>query len=152
MSCVSATAIPADYRISPPLTSGSPAGLIQPSWGTLQWFAKEFEVAPISAAIRYVELAKQPVIAVFSDGRNVRWWRENRQRTSGLWLESQQSLAVDSIAYHVKDTPGHMPALEPVPWDAWFPHVRSNDDSELFEIAAPLDDGSMLSLLWMPSW
>jgi hypothetical protein len=31
--------------------------------------------------------------------------------------------------------------------------VRSNGDSELFEIAAPMDDeGSMLSLLWMPSW
>ncbi len=98
-------------------------------------------------------LAKQPVIAVFSDGRNVRWWRENRQRTGGLWLESQQSLAVDSVAYHVKDSPDHMPVLEQVPWDAWFPHVRSNGDSELFEIAAPMDDeGSMLSLLWMPSW
>lgn len=45
-----------------------------------------------------------------------------------------------------------MPVLEPVPWDAWFPHVRSRDDAELFEIAAPLDDeGSVLSLLWMPS-
>jgi hypothetical protein len=46
-----------------------------------------------------------------------------------------------------------MPVLEQVPWDAWFPHVRSNGDSELFEIAAPMDDeGSILSLLRMPSW
>jgi Zn-dependent peptidase ImmA (M78 family) len=125
----------------------------EPSWETLQWFVKEFEVAPISAVIRYVELAKQPVIAVFSDGRNVRWWRENRQRTGGLWLESQQLLAVDSVAYHVKDATGHIPVLESVPWDAWFPHVRSHDDGELFEIAAPLEEeGCMLSLLWMPSW
>lgn len=125
----------------------------EPSWETIQWFVNEFEVSPISAAIRYVELAKQSVIAVFSDGRNVRWWRENRQRTGGLWLESQQSLAIDSIAYHLGSSTGNTPVLEQVPWDAWFPHVRANDDTELFELAAPLDDaGCMLSLLWMPSW
>lgn len=125
----------------------------EPSWDHLQRFVKEFAVAPISAAIRYVELAKQPVIAVFSDGRNVRWWRENRQRTAGLWLDSEQELAVDSIAYHVRESAGQAPSLEQVPWEAWFPHVRAGDDRELFELAAPLDEeGTMLSLLWIPSW
>lgn len=125
----------------------------EPSWDILQRITTDFGVAQISAAIRYVELAKQPVIAVFSDGRNVRWWRENRLRTDGLWLESQQPLAVDSVVYHAKDDLSHAPTLEQVPWEAWFPHVRAGDDRELFEIAARLDDdGTMLSLLWIPSW
>lgn len=125
----------------------------EPTWDHLQWLVKEFEVATISAAIRYVELAKQPLIAVFSDGRNVRWWRENRQRTGGLWLESQQELAIDSVAYHAKDGSDQTPSLEQVPWEAWFPHVQTGSDRELFELTAPLDeDGTMLSLLWIPSW
>lgn len=125
----------------------------EPTWENLQQLAVEFSVAPISAAIRYIELAKQPVMAVFSDGRNVSWWRENRQRTGGLWLESRQLLAIDSIAYHAKGDHSHKPTLEQVPWEAWFPHVRAGEDRELFEIAAPLDDeGTMLSLLWIPSW
>jgi len=34
-----------------------------------------------------------------------------------------------------------------------FPHVRAYDDRELFEIAAPMDKrGTVLSLLWIPSW
>ena len=32
-----------------------------------------------------------------------------------------------------------------------FPHITTADDAELFELAAPLDDqGTMLSLLWIP--
>lgn len=32
-----------------------------------------------------------------------------------------------------------------------FPHITTYEDAELFELAAPLDDqGTMLSLLWIP--
>lgn len=123
----------------------------EPDWSIIQRFASQFNVTPITAAVRYAELARHPVIAVFSDGRNVRWWRENRLRARGLWLESRQALSMDSICYHLPSEPDQTPTLEQVPWDAWFPHIRRGDDAELFEIAAPLDDkGMLLSLLWMP--
>ena len=125
----------------------------EPTWGNLEQLSKMFDVAPVTSAIRYAELAKEPVIAVFSDGRNVRWWKEKRDRTSGLWLESQQPLETDSIAYHARDEVDFKPTLEQVPWEAWFPHVRTGGDRELFELAAPMDkSGTMLSLLWIPSW
>ncbi len=125
----------------------------EPSWQALRELTEAFDVSPITAAIRYAELARQPIIAVFSNGRNVHWWKENRQRTAGLWLESQQPLAIDSVAYHAQSNTSHDITLEQVPWDAWFPHIRAEDDRELFEIAAPLDDeGTMLSLLWIPGW
>jgi len=124
----------------------------EPAWSMIQGLSEQFAVSPITAAIRYAELAPQPVIAVFSDGKNVRWWRENRARMDGLWLESQQSISADSVVfYEVQEKRGDN-ALQQVPWEAWFPHIEAGEDDELWEFAAPLDDkGTMLSILWMPS-
>jgi hypothetical protein len=42
--------------------------------------------------------------------------------------------------------------LVQVPWVARFPHVPADDDAELFEFAAKIDDkGTMMSVLWVPS-
>jgi hypothetical protein len=76
---------------------------------------RQFNVAPISAAIRYAELSKHAVIAEFSDRRNVRWWRETRTKPDGLWLESRQPVSEDSIVYHGEEGPTWKPTLEPVP-------------------------------------
>lgn len=123
----------------------------EPSWAIIKALAEKFEVAPIAAAVRYADLAKQPVIAVFSDGRNVKWWRENRSKMDGLWLESKQSLAEDSVAYHHDPAGEEIVELVQVPWDAWFPHCRRNEDEELFEMAVSVDDrGTVMSLLWAP--
>lgn len=124
----------------------------EPSWAIIKALTEQFQVAPITAALRYVDLAKQPVMAVFSDRRNVRWWRENRSKMNDVWLESQQPLATDSVAYH-HDLAGREDAeLAQVPWDAWFPHCRRDEDEELFELAVNIDDrGTVMSLLWAPA-
>ena len=101
--------------------------------------------------MRYVDLAKQPVMAVFSDGRNVKWWRENRPKMDGLWLESQQPLAQDSVAFHHDPTAEVDHEVVQVPWGAWFPHCQRDEDEELFELAVTVDDrGTIMSLLWAP--
>ncbi len=124
----------------------------EPTWDIIKQLSETFGVAPISAAVRYVDLTKQPVMAVFSDCRNVKWWRENRPRMDGLWLESQQPLAKDSVAYYHAEAGEKAPELIQVPWDAWFPHCRRDEDEELFELAATVDDrGTVMSLLWAPA-
>jgi Zn-dependent peptidase ImmA (M78 family) len=124
----------------------------EPSWDIVRGLSEKFSVAPISAAVRYAELAHQPVIAVFSDGRNVQWWRENRARMDGLWLESRQPISEQSVVYHEAGIGGADASLCQVPWEAWFPHINPREDEELWEFSACLDGkGTMLSLLWVPS-
>jgi len=124
----------------------------EPSWSTVHGLSQQFSVAPITAAIRYAELASQPVIAVFSDGRTVHWWRENRARMDGLWLESRQSISDESAVFHEVDNPSGDYTLHQVPWRAWFPHIDAREEEELWEFSAPLDDkGTWLSMLWVPS-
>jgi len=124
----------------------------EPTWGIIKQLSDTFGVAPISAAVHYVDLTRQPVMAVFSDCRNVKWWRENRPRMDGLWLESQQALAKDSVAYYHTEAGERVPDLLQVPWDAWFPHCRHDEEEELFELVATVDDrGTVMSLLWAPA-
>lgn len=124
----------------------------EPSWEIIRSISDGFAVSPISAAIRYAELAHQPVMAVFSNGENVHWWRENRSRMAGLWLESRQKISEESLVYHeAKQFTGDW-SLQQVPWESWFPHIDADEDEELWEFATPLDEvGTMLSLLWVPS-
>lgn len=123
----------------------------EPSWRFIRDLSERFSVATIAAAVRYVDLAKQPVMAVFSDGRNVRWWRENRAKMDGLWLESQQPLAQDSVAFHHVSTAEADHTLVQVPFEAWFPHCSHDEEEELYEFAVTVDDqGTILSLLWAP--
>lgn len=125
----------------------------EPTWSAIQQLSETFGVTHVAAAVRYVDLIDHATIAVISDGRNVRWWRENRRRTGGLWLESAQLIEADSIAYHAADVGGAEPRLQEVPWDAWFPHIRSGRDTELFEVSATVgDEGVVLTLLWAPCW
>lgn len=70
----------------------------------------------------------------------------------GLWLESQQPLAKDSVAYYHAEAGEKAPELIQVPWDAWFPHCRRDEEEELFELVATVDDrGTVMSLLWAPA-
>ena len=124
----------------------------EPNWSIVEGLSKQFSVAAITAAIRYAELAPQPVIAVFSDGRNVHWWRENRARMDGLWLESRQTISDESVVFHESESRSGDFSLQQVPWHAWFPHIEAREDEELWEFSATLDDkGTMLSMLWVPS-
>jgi len=133
------------FMIDPKLLSG------EPSWNSIQTITELFTVVPMSAAVRYADLVREPVIAVFSDGVTVKWWRENRPRMDGLWLESKQALSRHSIAYHQVREGDRDHSLVQVPWYAWFPHIPPRRDEELFEFAAKLDDkGTILSLLWVP--
>lgn len=124
----------------------------EPSWELLERIASRFNVSMVSAAVRYAELAHQPVIAVFSDGRRVRWWRENRSRTPGLWLESEQPVSIHSPAYHAKDEPGELPpSLVQVDWQDWFPHIGNRGDAELYELSGVADArATVVSVLWVP--
>jgi hypothetical protein len=124
----------------------------EPNWGAIQEISAQFSVTKLSAAVRYADLAHHPVMAVFSDGTNVHWWRENRTRMDGLWLESKQSICEDCIAFHEAREGGAGMEMQQVPWEAWFPHIPAFEDDELWEFSARLDDkGTMLSLLWAPS-
>jgi Zn-dependent peptidase ImmA (M78 family) len=123
----------------------------EPSLRIISELSKRFSVAPVAAAVRYVDLAKQPIMAVFSDGKNVKWWRENRPKMDGLWLESQQPLAEDSVAFHCRSTAEVDNEMVQVPWSAWFPHCQRHEEEELFELATTVDDqGTIMSLLWAP--
>jgi Zn-dependent peptidase ImmA (M78 family) len=134
------------FMIDPKLLLG------EPNWRAIQAIAEEFMVVPISAAVRYADLARQPVIVVFSDGMTVRWWRENPMRMDGLWLESKQTLSEESVAFHQARDGHDDHSLVQVPWEAWFPHIPANEDEELFEFAAKVDaQGTMMSVLWVPS-
>ncbi len=124
----------------------------EPNWQIVRALSEQFSVAPITAAIRYAELAPHPVMAVFSDGRNVHWWRENRTRMDGLWLESHQAISEHSVVFHEARERSGDTYLQQVPWESWFPHIETREDEELWEFAAQLDDkGTMLAMLWVPS-
>lgn len=124
----------------------------EPSWSVIHEMSTQFSVAPITATIRYAELAPHPVMAVFSDGRNVHWWRENRARMGGLWLESKQQISDQAFVFHEAIEASGETGMQQVPWDAWFPHIEAREDEELWEFCARLDDkGTMLSMLWIPS-
>jgi len=125
----------------------------EPQWAAVRQLSETFAVNQVAAAVRYVELIDEPLIAVISDGRNVRWWRENRRRTGGLWLESAQNIEADSFAYYANEEAHTSPQLAEVPWDVWFPHVRTGNDRELFEVSVPVrEEGVVLTLLWAPCW
>lgn len=134
------------FMIDPKLVRG------EPNWQAIKMISEQFSVLPMSAAVRYADLVREPVMVVFSDGLNVTWWRENRPRMDGLWLESKQALSEECGAFHQAKTGEVDHSLAQVPWDIWFPHIEANDDEELFEFSAKIDDrGTMMSVLWVPS-
>jgi len=134
------------FMIAPGLLSG------EPNWKSIQAITEQFSVLPISAALRYADLVRQAVMVVFSDGTNVKWWRESRPRMDGMWLESRQPLSADCVAFHLARGERVDQSMVKVRWEVWFPHLLADEDEELFEFAAMIDDkGTVMSLLWAPS-
>lgn len=102
--------------------------------------------------VRYADLTKQPVMVVFSNAGRVWWWRENRPKTENLWLQPKQELSDESVVFYQARGENEDHSLTAVPWDAWFPHIRADEDEELFEMAGRIDDrGTFMSVLWIPS-
>jgi Zn-dependent peptidase ImmA (M78 family) len=125
-----------------------PAG--EPDWKSVETLRDRFDVTLTAAVLRYVELSSPTMMAVFSDGGNVKWWRTNSPKVDGIWLASKQRISRDSVAHRVATgwTTDRVD-FEPVPWDTWFPHVDPWG-SGIHELAIRVDGrGTIMSLIWL---
>ena len=123
----------------------------EPDLDIIRDWSQTFNVSFTSAAVRYAGISRQPVMVVFSDGNQVRWWRRNEDRMAGLWFESEQRLGSCSIAADLNKNPRQAGVMRHVDWSAWFPHLEDKGE-ELFECAVQLHPyQTTLSLLWLPS-
>ena len=123
----------------------------EPDFDIIRGWSQTFNVSFTSAAVRYAGITRQPVMVVFSDGNQVRWWRRNDERLAGLWFEAEQPLGAGSIAADLKNNPRQSGVMSPIDWSAWFPHLEDKGE-EVFECAVQLHPyQTVLSLLWLPS-
>lgn len=116
-----------------------------------QRIASTFDVTVTSAAIRWTQVANEPVFVVFSDGSNVGWWRRHEPKVAGVWLESKQTISVESLAHAIGrgDNVAGATTIE-VPWEVWFPHLDSRCKS-LWESSMKLGNyGTVVTILWIP--
>jgi hypothetical protein len=122
-----------------------------PSLTQVQIIAEQFGVSLTSAAVRWADLSKRALLAVFSDGSNVTWWRRNDGKCNGLWCTSRQTVPEGSATAHLKANSGITQATREIPADAWFEHVGRIRATTVIESAMRLrNTGSMLTLLWLP--
>lgn len=122
-----------------------------PEWASMSWLQSQFAVSLVTAAVRYVELCEHAVLVAFSDGRSISWWRRNDRKADALWLESRQAIDGESQLADIVSNGAAATELVSVPWHAWFHHIRTYGDAELFEVSGRVDDcGNMMSLLWAP--
>lgn len=123
----------------------------EPDFEIIRNWSQSFGVSLTSAAVRYAGITRHPVMAVFSDGKQVRWWRRNDERLSGLWCEAEQTIGIGSVAADLKENSRQAGVLTQVDWTAWFPHMPDTGE-DLFECSVHLHPyDTILSLLWIPS-
>jgi hypothetical protein len=122
-----------------------------PSLTQVQIIAEQFGVSLTSAAVRWADVSKHALLSVFSDGKNVTWWRRNDGKCNGLWCTSRQQVPVDSVTAHLAANTGITQFTKELPADAWFGHVEWLRAKTLVESSMRLGrTGSMLTLLWLP--
>lgn len=110
----------------------------------------EFGVSLTSGALRWAEVSKRAILAVFSDGKNVLWWRRNDEKTLGLWCSSKQQISPESRAYAIAHGADEDPNSIDVPWEAWFPHIDARSKT-VQEMSIKLGNYStIISMLWIP--
>lgn len=122
---------------------------VEPRMDILFSWAREFNVSLASAAVRYAGASRQPVMAVFSDGIRVQWWRRN-SRLDTLWVENDQRLGEDCVAADLGVNPKQAGLMVQVEWAAWFPHIPDRGE-EVFECSVRVNSFQTVSLLWVPS-
>ena len=73
-----------------------------PSLQTARLIADQFNVSLTAAAIRMLLETRHECFLVVSKAKRVQWWLSSSDRF-GLWLESQQPLTAESLAYHLTE-------------------------------------------------
>lgn len=122
-----------------------------PGLGQVQLISEQFSVSLTSAAVRWADVSNRALLAVFSDGRNVSWWRRNDGKCNGLWCTSHQAIPAGSATTHLKVNTGITQFTSEIAADAWFEHVGQLRATTLVESAMRLGNtGSILTLLWIP--
>ena len=119
----------------------------EPSVGAARLIAEQFNVSLTAAAIRIQLETRHECFLVVSKDRRVQWWLTGSDRF-GLWMESQQHLSVDSVAYHLTPDATDPDQPEVVPSTSWFLHLPAPECMEVSEDSAKLGNtGFVLSML-----
>ena len=121
-----------------------------PSFAVIAALAARFNVTLMAAALRYVSKFKQPVMVVFSREQRIEWWRRNDEQLEGLYFEKAQALSPDSYASTVAETGVASGEMQPVEWEAWFPHLPRRRGTALHEQSMRWEHAPLvMTLLWL---
>jgi hypothetical protein len=119
----------------------------EPSVRAARLIAEQFNVSLTAAAIRIQLETRDECFLVVSKDRRVQWWLSGSDRF-GLWMESQQKLSLDSVAYHLTADATDPDKPEVVPTASWFLHLQAPECVETSEDSVRLGNtGFVLSML-----
>ncbi len=121
-----------------------------PEFKVAESMALEFDVSRTAAVRRFVDLSKQPVVLVASDGNEVLWITRSASArrafvSPGIPIP-RHSVTAECMA-ESKSASG----MELVDVGVWFPELDVGDDFEVFEqVRVAPAFNLVLTLLWLP--
>jgi len=120
----------------------------KPSLSLIKDLAKIFDTSLTATAMRYVELAKQTCLVVFSEDGRVKFWRGGRE--GEYWLPKGHPIPDGSQAWQCwMNGVNESPAVE-VPGRLWLSHLSAAEELSVVEESMRLGGyNSILSLLWI---
>jgi Zn-dependent peptidase ImmA (M78 family) len=124
---------------------------VDPDFELISKLAKDFRITLTAATRRYTELAKHPVLMVFSKAGKIEWTLKS-QRARSLYIERATTLPIGSLSRECWEQK-RTGKLEQVDAAAWFPDRDFGRDFEVFEDTRVSQRyGSALTLLWVPGY
>jgi Zn-dependent peptidase ImmA (M78 family) len=122
---------------------------VDPSLELAKSLAANFVTSVTAAAIRLVQETSRKCILVYSENGFVRWWKRQDEQTN-LWLEKDQRIHPDSMAFECFKNLSVPNQMVSVPVDAWFSHLPFRLDAEVREQSIKLGRfPGILTLLWI---
>lgn len=120
-----------------------------PDFSSISALARTFGTTLTTMTRRYVELVKEPVIAICSVDNKI-WWFQKNNLARKYFIECGKELPRYSLTRGALLKEKNPEQPEPIHPNVWFTDWRFSEDAELFEdVRIFTKHGSVLTLLWV---
>jgi Zn-dependent peptidase ImmA (M78 family) len=103
-----------------------------PALEVLMELADEFNTTLTATAVRFVEECQEMCMVIFSEDGRVKWWKKN-DRLKGIWLESEQAIHNNSLAWDCLNGKPTTIKMQPVQTRAWLQQECYSPKFQLYE-------------------
>lgn len=122
-----------------------------PSLDVVKEIGDFFDVSLTVAAIRYIEECDTKCFVVFSENRQIKWWRRSKEaEESKIWIDARQPLHRNSMAWECFNNPETKSSIQEVDTDIWISQQRKKRNYTLYEQSNKLGQyPTVLTFLWL---